>query len=43
MGASKLVELIGARVAGVVCLIELAGLAGRQKLPYPVRSCIRYE
>jgi adenine phosphoribosyltransferase len=43
IGAAKLVELIGARVKGFVFLIELAGLGARERVQYPLRSCIRYE
>jgi adenine phosphoribosyltransferase len=41
-GAAKLVELVGGRVAGLVFLIELEGLRGRERLSYPVESLIRY-
>jgi adenine phosphoribosyltransferase len=42
--AAKLVELLGAEVAGLVFLIELASLAGREALAgYDVRSFVRYE
>lgn len=42
--ASKLVELLGARVAGIVFLIELLPLGGREKLrEYDVTSFVRYE
>ena len=40
----KLVEALGGEVAGVVVLIELAGLKGRDKLQkYDVASVITYE
>jgi adenine phosphoribosyltransferase len=42
-GAAKLVEFIGGKVKGLVFLIELPGLGGREKLPYPVHSLIRYD
>lgn len=43
-GASKLVELVGARVAGVVFLIELVGLGGRALLDgYDVRTLVTYD
>ena len=43
-GAAKLVELLGATVAGVVFLVELADLRGRERLaPYDVRSFVLYE
>ncbi len=41
--ASRLVELAGGGVAGLVFLIELAGLGGRSRLAYPVKSLIRYD
>ncbi len=42
--SAKLVERLGAKVAGCVFLIELAGLKGREKLSdYEVRSVIAYE
>ncbi len=41
--ASRLVELAGGGVAGLVFLIELAGLGGRSRLAYPVESLIRYD
>jgi adenine phosphoribosyltransferase len=42
--ASKLVELLGAEVAGFVFLVELASLGGRDALAgYDVRAFIRYE
>jgi len=42
--ACKLIEKIGGQVAGIVFLIELAGLGGRKKVAnYPVRSIISYE
>lgn len=40
----KMIEQMGATVAGVVFLMELAGLEGRKKLEgYEVRSVICYE
>jgi len=42
--AAKLVELLGADVAGLVFLIELAPLGGRDALTgYDVRTFVRYE
>jgi adenine phosphoribosyltransferase len=42
--AAKLVELLGAEVAGIVFLIELAPLGGRAALAgYDVRSFLRYD
>jgi adenine phosphoribosyltransferase len=42
--AAKLVELIGGEVAGIVFLIELTGLHGRDDLTgYDVRSFVVYE
>jgi adenine phosphoribosyltransferase len=42
--AAKLVEVAGGRVAGMVFLVELAGLGGRTRLPeYDVRSIIVYD
>lgn len=45
MGAAcKLVEKIGGKVAGIVFLIELAGLGGAEKVAdYEVTSIISYE
>ena len=44
LAAAKLVELTGARVAGLVFLIELAALNGRDALRgYDVASFVRYE
>ena len=44
MGAVKLVEQLGGKVAGVLCLMELAGLNGREKLKgYRVDSALIYE
>ncbi len=43
-GAAKLVELIGGQVAGCAFVIELAGLAGRQRLSaYDVFSLLTYD
>ena len=40
----KLVEQLGGKVAGVLCLMELAGLNGREKLKgYRVDSALIYE
>jgi len=42
--AAKLVESLGAKVVKVVCLLELAGLNGREKLKdYDVDSVIIYD
>ncbi len=41
--ASRLVELAGGAVAGLVFLIELAGLRGRSRLTGPVESLVRYD
>jgi adenine phosphoribosyltransferase len=42
-GAAKLVELLGAEVAGVAFVVELEALRGRDKLrDYDVRSLVRY-
>ncbi|OHB74090.1 MAG: adenine phosphoribosyltransferase [Planctomycetes bacterium RBG_16_55_9] len=42
--ACKLIEKIGGRVAGIVFLLELAGLHGREKLAeYEVTSVISYD
>ena len=44
VGAAKLVELLGARVAGLAFLIELKGLEGRKRLrDYDVFSLIDYD
>lgn len=43
VGAAKLVELLGARVAGMAFLIELKGLEGRKRLQdYDVFALIDY-
>jgi adenine phosphoribosyltransferase len=43
-GAAKLVELLGASVEGVVFLVELADLRGRERLaPYDVQSFVVYD
>ncbi len=43
-GAAKLVELIGGQVAGCAFVIELASLAGRQRLSaYDVFSLLTYD
>lgn len=43
VGAAKLVELLGARVAGLAFLIELKGLEGRKRLrDYDVFALIDY-
>ena len=42
--ACKLIEKIGGQVAGIVFLIELAALRGREKIAhYQVKSIISYE
>lgn len=42
--AVKLVEQLGGEVVGIVCLIELTDLKGRDKLKkYNVRSIVSYE
>ena len=42
--AAKLVEELGGSVVKIICLMELAGLNGRDKLDgYDVESVIRYE
>ncbi len=42
--AAKLVEELGGEVVKIICLMELAGLKGRDKLEgYDVESVIRYE
>jgi adenine phosphoribosyltransferase len=43
-GAAKLVELLGAQVAGIAFLIELASLGGRERLKaYHVFSMLTYS
>lgn len=43
-GATKtLLKKIGAEVVGTVCLIELNGLSGRDKLGEPVYSILTYD
>ena len=40
----ELVEELGGTVAGVVVLMELAGLNGREKISgYPLKAAITYE
>jgi len=42
--ACKLIEKIGGQVVGVVFLVELADLRGREKIAsYNVKSIISYE
>ena len=42
--SAKLIERLGGKVAKIVCLMELAGLNGREKLAgYDVSSVIKYE
>ncbi len=42
--AARLVESLGGEVAKIICVMELAGLNGREKLKkYKVDSVIRYE
>jgi adenine phosphoribosyltransferase len=42
--ACKLIEKIGGQVAGIVFLIELVGLRGKEKIAgYEVTSIISYE
>ena len=42
--SAKLVESLGGEVVRIICLMELAGLKGRDKLQgYDVRSVITYE
>lgn len=41
--AAKLVETLGGEVAGIISVMELKGLNGRDKLPYPVYTLIQYE
>jgi len=42
--ACKLIEKIGGQIAGIVFLIELAGLRGREKMAnYKVKSIISYQ
>ena len=42
--ACKLIETIGGQVAGIVFLVELANLRGREKIAdYKVKSIISYE
>ena len=43
-GATRtLLESIGAEVVGTLCLIELVGLSGREKLGEPVHSILTYD
>jgi adenine phosphoribosyltransferase len=43
-GAARLVELLGARVAGIAFLIELAPLRGRERLAgYDAFALLRYD
>ena len=42
--AVDLFKKVDAQIAGIICLLELAGLNGRQKLQgIPVKTIIRYE
>ena len=42
--ACKLIEKIGGQVAGIVFLVELADLRGREKIAdYKAKSIISYE
>ena len=42
--SAKLVEALGGEVVKIICLMELAGLKGRDKLSkYDVESVITYE
>lgn len=42
--SAKLVERLGGQVVRIICLMELAGLNGREKLEgYDVKSVITYE
>ena len=44
LAAARLVERLGARVLGLVFLVELTGLGGRERLAgSPVHSVLRYE
>jgi adenine phosphoribosyltransferase len=44
LAACQLIEQQGAEVAGCAFVIELAGLAGRQRLAqYPVQALVQYE
>jgi adenine phosphoribosyltransferase len=44
LAAARLTERLGARVLGMVFLVELAGLGGRERLAdYLVHSVLRYE
>ena len=38
-----LVQKLGGEIAGVAVLIELTGLRGRAKLPFPIHSVVKYE
>src|SRR3954465_11868507 len=39
----RMVEQLGGTIAGIAVLIELSGLKGRDKVPQPVHSVVRYE
>ncbi len=41
--SAKLVERLGGEVVGILTIMELMGLNGRDKLPYPIYSLIKYE
>ena len=41
--AVELLNKVGAHVTGAACIIELAGLGGRQKVTIPVTSLISYD
>jgi len=41
--SAKLVEKLGGQVAGILAIMELKGLNGREKLPYPIYTLIQYD
>ena len=38
-----LVQKLGGEIVGIAVLIELTGLQGRAKLPFPIHSVVKYE
>ncbi len=43
LAAAKLVEKLGGEVVGILSVMELKGLNGRDKLPYPIYTLIQYD
>jgi len=43
LATETLLKTIGADVVGTLCLIELVGLSGREKLSEPVHTILTYD